>query len=80
MNNSIESPRHTTGTMQTPMTHSMQVDSLRTSPKGTMRLTTPQGKALPMSQQKFTKKTKRVNNMKDMVFIYADMGQSKQLR
>ena len=45
-----------------------------------MRLTTPQGKALPMSQQKFTKKTKRVNNMKDMVFIYADMGQSKQLR
>lgn len=80
MNNSIESPRRT-GAMQTPMAHSMQVDSLQTSPRGTMRhASTPHGKAVPLSHQKFKKGPKRVNNMKDMVFIYADMGQSKQLR
>lgn len=72
MNNSIESPRRTAA-IQTPMAHSMQVDSLQTSPRNAMRHAgTPQGKGV--SQQKFKKGPKRVNNMKDMVFIYADMG------
>ena len=82
INNSIESPRRT-GAMQTPMAHSIQVDSVQqASPRGVMRhATTPSGKGMPMSGQKFKKGSKRGgNNMKDMVFIYADMGQSKQNR
>lgn len=79
MNNSVESPMGV-GSMQTPMAHSMQVDSsLQTSP-GIRNVNTPQSKGMPMTQNKFRKGSKRANNMKDMVFIYADMAQSKQLR
>ena len=81
INNSIESPMGV-GAMQTPMAHSTYVDSsLQTSPRGgTRHANTPQSKGMPMTQQKNKKGNKRVNNMKDMVFIYADMNQSKHLR
>ena len=69
------------GSMQTPMAHSIQVDSsLQTSPRGMRNANTPQSRGMPMTQNKFRKGSKRANNMKDMVFIYADMAQSKQLR
>ena len=41
---------------------------------------TSQSKGMPQTAQKSKKANKRVNNMKDMVFIYADMNQSKQLK
>jgi len=72
MNNSAESPRGQGNASYTPMT-TMTRNELSMSPRITK---TPQGKGLI---QKSAKKTKKAIHLRDMVVIYADLG-NKQLR